>query len=100
MPAWRVRLPRRLRAIPVLSRCACRSSQRSIGVCSRPGTFRLVAIVLLATALLIGTLTQVRVHNVAMEDMMYVLAMNRLRGEYAALAPGVAGAFLSSPHDD
>jgi hypothetical protein len=62
--------------------------------------FRLVAIVLLATALLIGTLTQVRVHNVAMEDMMYVLAMNRLRGEYAELAPEVAGAFLSSAHDD
>lgn len=63
-------------------------------------TFRVVAIVLLATALLIGVLTQVRVHNVAMEDMMYVIAMNRLRAAYVDLAPEVARAMLTSHHDD
>jgi hypothetical protein len=64
------------------------------------GTFRLVAVILLATALLIGVLTQVRVQNVAMEDMMYVIAMNRVRAGYAELAPEVADVFLTSRHDD
>ncbi len=31
---------------------------------------------------------------------MYVLAMNRLRSEYARLVPGVDAAFMSSSHDD
>jgi hypothetical protein len=62
--------------------------------------FRLVAVTLLATALLIGSLTQVRVHNVAMEDLMYVVAMNRLRAAYLELAPELADSFLTSPHDD
>jgi hypothetical protein len=45
-------------------------------------------------------LTQFRVSNASMEDLMYVLAMNRLRGEYARLVPGVERGFMSSMHDD
>jgi hypothetical protein len=35
-----------------------------------------------------------------MEDLMYVLAMNRLRAAYGELAPGVETAFMTSVHDD
>ena len=31
---------------------------------------------------------------------MYVLAMNRLRGAYAELDPGIERYFMASPHDD
>lgn len=62
--------------------------------------FPVVAVALLSVALLVGILTQVRVFNVAAEDLMYVVAMNRLRAAYAELAPGVEKWFMSSPHDD
>ncbi|WP_207457707.1 hypothetical protein [Desertivibrio insolitus] len=64
------------------------------------GNFRLVAVVLLAIASVIGVLTQVRVQNVAMEDLALVLAMNRLRAAYAELVPGLERDFLASTHDD
>ncbi|MEO5920345.1 MAG: hypothetical protein ABIQ01_04300 [Pseudolysinimonas sp.] len=62
--------------------------------------FPMFAIAVLAVALLVGFLTQIRVYNVAVEDLMYVVAMNRLRGAYASLVPGVEKWFMSSPHDD
>jgi hypothetical protein len=62
--------------------------------------FPVFAISVLAVALVVGVLTQVRVFNVAEEDLMYVVAMNRLRAAYAELAPGVDRWFMSSPHDD
>ena len=62
--------------------------------------FPLFAVAVLAVALLVGVLTQLRVFNVAIEDVMYVLAMNRLRAAYVELAPGVEKWFMSSPHDD
>ncbi|MCP2032480.1 low affinity Fe/Cu permease [Okibacterium sp. HSC-33S16] len=54
----------------------------------------------LAFIVLVGVLTQVRVMNIGMEDLMYVVAMNRLRGAYVELDPGVEHAFMSSTHDD
>lgn len=48
-----------------------------------------IALTLLGIILLVGVLTQVRVINVSLEDLAYVLAMNRLRGAYAELDPGV-----------
>jgi hypothetical protein len=48
----------------------------------------------------IGLMTQLRVLNVAEEDMMYVVAMNRLRGGYVDLDPSVAQYFLSATGDD
>lgn len=62
--------------------------------------FSTVAVALLSVALLVGILTQIRVFNVAAEDLMYVVAMNRLRAAYAELAPGVEKWFMASTHDD
>ena len=63
-------------------------------------SFTVLALVLLAVVLLVGFLTQVRVFNVGMEDLMYVLAMNRLRGAYAEIDPPIARYFLASRYDD
>ncbi|GAC1450742.1 MAG: hypothetical protein PVSMB10_05090 [Pseudarthrobacter sp.] len=62
--------------------------------------FILLAGVVLLTDLMVGLLTQVRVLNVAAEDIMYVLAMNRLRAAYVELDPGIAKFIMASPHDD
>jgi len=62
--------------------------------------FPMFAIAILAFAAIVGMLTQVRVTNVMMEDLAYVLAMNRLRGAYAALSPGVEHDFMTSARDD
>lgn len=64
------------------------------------GWFRAAALGILAFIWLVGFLTQVRVMNVAEEDMMYVVAMNRLRGAYRELRPGIERNFLASTHDD
>lgn len=58
------------------------------------------AIGVLAFIDLVGVLTQIRVVNIGMEDLMYVMAMNRLRGAYVELDPGLARMLLASPHDD
>lgn len=58
------------------------------------------AIGVLAFIVLVGLLTQIRVMNIGMEDFMYVIAMNRLRGAYVELDPGVHRLLMSSPHDD
>ncbi|AMB58284.1 hypothetical protein [Microterricola viridarii] len=62
--------------------------------------FRLFAVVILGVLCVIGTLTNVRVSNVGHEDLMYVLAMNRLRAAYLALDPGIAPYLMASSHDD
>ncbi|MDQ1582246.1 MAG: hypothetical protein QOF36_300 [Microbacteriaceae bacterium] len=49
---------------------------------------------------LVGFLTQLRVFSVGMEDLMYVLAMNRLRGAYSEIDPGIAKYFMASRFDD
>jgi hypothetical protein len=49
---------------------------------------------------LIGVMTQTRVFNVAEEDLMYVVAMNRLRGAYVDLDPAVEPYFLAGITDD
>jgi hypothetical protein len=62
--------------------------------------FPMFAIAILTFAAIVGVLTQIRVINVSMEDLGYVIAMNRLRAAYAELAPGVDDAFMTSVHDD
>jgi hypothetical protein len=62
--------------------------------------FVVFAITVLGFIGVVGVLTQIRVINVGMEDLMYVLAMNRLRGAYIELDPGVAPFLMSSPYDD
>ena len=62
--------------------------------------FPLYAIGILSVITLIGFLTQIRVRNVGMEDLMYVLAMNRLRAAYLTLDPGLAPYLMASANDD
>lgn len=62
--------------------------------------FVLLAVVVLFIDAAIGLLTQLRVMNVAHEDLMYVTAMNRLRAAYVDLDPGVAPYLMASHHDD
>lgn len=64
------------------------------------GIFPAFADALLGLVVVAGILTQVRVTNVSMEDLMYVLAMNRLRAQYVRLAPEVAAGLFASTHDD
>jgi len=64
------------------------------------GVFPGFAIAVLAIVLLVGVLTQLRVANTNMEDLAYVLAMNRLRGAYVELDPGLAPYLLTSRFDD
>ncbi|MET3768563.1 hypothetical protein ABIB15_001245 [Marisediminicola sp. UYEF4] len=64
------------------------------------GDFAVYSIVILGVVTLVGALTQVRVTNVSMEDLMYVVAMNRLRASYLELEPTIAPFLMSSPHDD
>lgn len=64
------------------------------------GWFGGASLAILAFLTLIGFMTQVRVMNVSEEDMMYVVAMNRLRGAYVDLDPHVEEIFLASTYDD
>lgn len=63
-------------------------------------TFAIFAIAVLAIVTVTGLLTQVRVMHVGLEDLMYVLAMNRLRAAYVALDPGIDTALMASRFDD
>ena len=62
--------------------------------------FVMLAVVVLFIDTAIGILTQLRVINVAHEDLMYVTAMNRLRAAYVDLDPGVAPYLMAAHHDD
>lgn len=64
------------------------------------GWFPAAALSLLAFLLLVGLLTQVRVFNVAEEDMMFVVAMNRLRTGYVDVDPALEDLFLEATTDD
>jgi hypothetical protein len=48
----------------------------------------------------VGLLTELRVFSVGMEDLMYVVAMNRIRGAYVELDSGFAKYLMDSPYDD
>lgn len=63
-------------------------------------TFVIFAIAVLAIVSLTGLLTQVRVMHVGNEDLMYVLAMNRLRAAYVELDPGIDRSLMASRFDD
>ncbi len=64
------------------------------------GWFGAAAIGILFLLLVLGLITTVRAHNTATEDLMYVVAMNRLRGAYLDLDPGLDRYLLMSPNDD
>jgi hypothetical protein len=58
------------------------------------------ALVLLGAVLMVGALTQVRLHNAAFEDLAHVIGMNRLRAAYLDLDPGIERYLVTSAHDD
>jgi len=64
------------------------------------GWFGVAALGILFLLLLLGLITCVRAFNTATEDLMYVVAMNRLRGAYLDLAPDLEPYFMASPFDD
>jgi len=64
------------------------------------GLFPVFELSVLGFVTMVGILTQVRVMNVGIEDLMYVIAMNRIRAGYVSLDPGLAPYLMSSPHDD
>jgi hypothetical protein len=64
------------------------------------GWFAGAALAILGFLFLLGLMTQTRVFNVAEEDLMYVLAMNRLRGAYVDLDSAVERYFLAGITDD
>lgn len=64
------------------------------------GWFGVAALAVLFLLVMLGIITQQRVFNVGLEDLAYVLAMNRLRGAYLDLAPDLERYFVMSPHDD
>jgi hypothetical protein len=62
--------------------------------------FVMLAVIVLCIDVTMGLLTQVRVINVGLEDLMYVTAMNRLRAAYVDLDPGVAPYLMAAYSDD
>lgn len=64
------------------------------------GWFGVAALGVLFLLTFLGLITLVRVFNTATEDLMYVVAMNRLRGAYVDLDPGIERYFLASTNDD
>lgn len=62
--------------------------------------FAVAALGILGFLSVVGLLTLMRVMTVAEEDLMYVVAMNRIRGAYADVDSTAAGYFLASPSDD
>lgn len=64
------------------------------------GWFGVAALGVLFLLVLLGVITQLRVFNTATEDLVYVLAMNRLRGAYLDLDPGLEPYFMTGTTDD
>lgn len=62
--------------------------------------FPAAALAILGFLAVVGILTLMRVLAVSEEDMMFVIAMNRIRAAYAAIDPTAASHFLASTHDD
>lgn len=76
----------------------------SLGVLGQATAFRgwfgAAALGILLLLLVLGVITLVRAFNTATEDLMYVVAMNRLRAAYVELDPGLAPFLMASVHDD
>ncbi len=64
------------------------------------GDFALFALVVLPIALFVGVTTILRLGAANYHDAICVMGMNRLRGAYLELAPGLEKYFVMSAHDD
>ncbi|GAB3279394.1 hypothetical protein GCM10027449_19940 [Sinomonas notoginsengisoli] len=62
--------------------------------------FWVMAIGLTSMLLVLGSLTLLRVSIGSEEDHLLIAGMNRLRGAYRELAPGIEDAFVTSSSDD
>lgn len=62
--------------------------------------FRVMAIGFASVALVMGTLTAIRVNMASQEDACLVAAMNRLRHAYVELTPEIEPYLTVSTHDD
>jgi len=64
------------------------------------GWFGVAALGVLLLLVVLGMITQERVFNSSAEDLVYVFAMNRLRGAYVDLDAGIERYLMTSPADD
>lgn len=64
------------------------------------GWFGVAALGILLLLALLGMITQLRAFNTGTDDLMYVIAMNRLRGAYLDLDPGLERYLVASANDD
>ncbi|MGI9825427.1 hypothetical protein [Agromyces sp. Marseille-Q5079] len=64
------------------------------------GWFGVAALGVLFLLVILGLITQLRVFNTATEDLVYVLAMNRLRAAYVDLDPGIEPYIMMGTADD
>jgi hypothetical protein len=71
-----------------------------IGQSADSAAFHLFALVPLPALLVLGLLTHLRLVELAIEDVFYARAMNRVRRYYFDLAPDARRYFLLSGHDD
>lgn len=62
--------------------------------------FWVMAIGLASMLLVLGSLTLLRVSIGSQEDHLLIAGMNRLRGAYRDLAPGIDASFITSASDD
>src|SRR3954452_3141615 len=62
--------------------------------------FRVLSVGLASAALILGTLTGIRVRNASVDDAALLVGMNRLRAAYVEMDPGLADYLVASWHDD
>jgi hypothetical protein len=62
--------------------------------------FQVLSIGLAAVALVLGTLTGLRVYNASDDDAAMLIGMNRLRNAYVDLDPGMEPYLVTSRYDD
>ncbi len=62
--------------------------------------FAAITVVILAFEVAVGVLTQFRVFNAAMDDLVLVLGMNRMRAAYVELDPGIKPYLITAFKDD
>lgn len=72
-------------------------SQQVVGMSN---AFRFLAVWLAVAVLITGSLTALRVRNASQEDMLLVVAMNRLRAAYVAIDPTIAEHLVAGWSDD
>jgi hypothetical protein len=62
--------------------------------------FKVLSIGLSSAVLVLGTFTAIRVHNASVDDVAFVIGMNRLRAAYVGMDPTLADHLVTGWHDD